>query len=129
MKIEVDKDKKGEVRGWILCVGDLKFHCRTEKEAECLETVFKLKQNKEIYELVAQQWEEDILTILKKQHRAFLSLLLPLLYQPTPMVPAMVQELLWEAVDLLMRWPAPAPEPDFEFEPEHNNVQPSTPRG
>lgn len=118
---EVKKDEETGEKEWILYVGDLKFHCSTREEAEHLGMMLSLKENWEILEFLQQQFEDDILKALKKQHALFKVMILAMAMSAEVRIwgAGMAEQLLWDAVELLVRWPVP------DFEDEEKDIPPS----
>lgn len=119
---EVKKDEETGEKEWILYVGNLKFHCRTRKEAEHLEMILSLKENWEILEFLQQQFDDDILKALKEQHAIFKVMILAMAMSAEVRIwgAGMAEQLLWDAVELLVRWPVP------DFKDEEKDIPPSS---
>ena len=101
MEIKEVKDEAGAVVSWVVLVGDLKFPCSTPQEAEHLERLLLAEKNREILGfLQGQEWEEDILEALQKQHLIFRAMILALLGAEVRIWGAgMATQLVWAAVD------------------------------
>lgn len=100
----VKNEETGEVE-WLLLVGGLKFHCASHKEAKYLEMQLEQEKNREIMLLLMQQWDDDILKALKKQHLIFKAMILNLLgWEVRIWSEDMAAQMIWQAVDFCQYW-------------------------
>lgn len=96
----VKNEETGDVQGWVLLVGDLKFSCATQKEAEYLELMLLHEKNREILLFLQQQWDDDILEALQRQHLIFKVMILVMLeLDGVIWGEGMAAQLVWVAVD------------------------------
>lgn len=115
MNIEIKK--VGD--GWVVLVGDLKFHCTTRKEAEHLEAMLRFKKNAALLECLMQHWDDDILKALQTQHMIFKAMIFAMLELDVVIWSnGMAAAQIWVAVDFceglhnaIHQPAAPAPAP------------------
>lgn len=104
MKITEVLDEEGETKGWRLWVGDVPIFCETREEAEHLEKLLMAEKNCEILDLLqGQEWDEDILEALKKQHLIFKAMILTLLGREVRGA-VMAAQMVWQAFDTCQYW-------------------------